>query len=79
MYKNKITVLLIVFLLLLIKVNGQFMPKNLPNYNQQQWHFGFTLGMNTMNFNLFPVDQLIMCILQKLTRPKVVYWILACR
>jgi hypothetical protein len=32
------------------------MPKNLPKYDHKQWHFGFTLGINTMNFSLHPVD-----------------------
>ena len=40
-----------------IRLSAQNMPKNLPNYDYKSWHFGFTLGMNTMNFNLYPVDQ----------------------
>ena len=40
------------------KVNGQFLPKNLPNYDHKHWHFGFSLGINTMNFNIHPVDHL---------------------
>jgi hypothetical protein len=41
-----------------ILAEAQFLPKNLPNYDQKQWHFGFTLGVNTMNFNIHPVDQI---------------------
>jgi len=36
---------------------AQYFPKNLPKYDQKQWHFGFTLGMNSMNFVVYPVDQ----------------------
>jgi len=35
---------------------GQNFPMNLPNYDYKQWHFGFTLGVNTMNFIAWPVD-----------------------
>ncbi len=38
-------------------ISAQNMPKNLPKYDHKQWHFGFTLGINTMNFSLRPVDQ----------------------
>ncbi len=38
-------------------LSAQFMPKNLPKYDHKTWHFGFTLGTNTMNFNVFPVDK----------------------
>lgn len=40
------------------QIEAQYMPKNLPKYDQKQWHFGFTLGVNTMNFNMSPVDHL---------------------
>ena len=54
----KITKILFLFILLLVVTNisAQHMPKNLPNYDFKKWHFGFTLGMNTMNFNIYPVD-----------------------
>ncbi len=35
---------------------GQSYPLNLPNYDYKQWHFGFTLGINEMNFISWPVD-----------------------
>ena len=38
-------------------LSAQYMPKNLPKYDQKRWHFGFTLGTNTMNFNVYPVDR----------------------
>ncbi len=31
---------------------------NLQGYNEQPYHFGFILGMNTMNFSVKPVDNL---------------------
>lgn len=52
-------IFIIVFTFAGIKqIDAQFFPKNLPNYDQKQWHFGFTLGINTMNFNMKPVDHL---------------------
>ena len=54
---NQRKILLVIALLLVFtKLNAQHMPKNLPNYDFKKWHFGFTLGMNTMNFNLYPVE-----------------------
>ncbi len=50
---------MIIFLLSFSRLSAQFLPVNLPNYDQKQWHFGFTLGMNTMNFNLYPVDNMV--------------------
>lgn len=38
-------------------VDAQTFPKNLPKYDRKQWHFGFTLGMNSMDFRINPVDQ----------------------
>ncbi|MCF8331109.1 MAG: PorT family protein [Bacteroidales bacterium] len=32
-------------------------PKNLPRYDQKKFHFGFTLGFNTMDFRVTPVDK----------------------
>ncbi|MFO8054801.1 MAG: porin family protein [Bacteroidales bacterium] len=34
---------------------AQSSPKNLPRYDQQKFHFGFTLGINTMDFSATPV------------------------
>jgi len=39
-------------------VDAQYFPKNLPKYDQKHWHFGFTLGMNSMDFVIRPVDHL---------------------
>jgi predicted outer membrane lipoprotein len=39
-------------------VNAQHFPMNLPNYDYKQWHFGFTLGFNAMNFISWPVKRL---------------------
>ena len=36
---------------------AQVYPKNLPKYDRKNWHFGFTLGMNSMDFIINPVDQ----------------------
>ncbi len=49
----------VLFILTFTKVmDAQMFPKNLPKYDRKQWHFGFTLGMNSMDFVLHPVDQL---------------------
>ncbi len=32
---------------------------NLQGYNEQPYHFGFILGMNTMNFSIKPIDGLL--------------------
>lgn len=31
-------------------------PKNLPRYDEQKFHFGFTLGFNSMDFQVTPVE-----------------------
>ncbi len=55
--KKIIKILLIIMVTLSATVlSAQFMPKNLPKYDHKTWHFGFTLGTNTMNFNIYPVD-----------------------
>lgn len=53
----------IIYILILLQIvlksaTAQYLPKNLPEYDQKNWHFGFSLGINTMNFNLHPVDYL---------------------
>jgi len=50
------SILLLILIMSFTKLYGQFMPKNLPNYDYKHWHFGFTLGINTMNFNVHPVE-----------------------
>lgn len=48
----------ILLILTFVKVaEAQIFPKNLPKYDRKQWHFGFTLGMNSMGFVINPVDQ----------------------
>ena len=48
----------VLLILTLVKVvDAQIFPKNLPKYDRKQWHFGFTLGMNSMDFIINPVDQ----------------------
>ena len=47
------------FIITLAKVvEAQYFPRNLPKYDQKHWHFGFTLGMNSMDFAIRPVDHL---------------------
>ncbi len=54
-----ISLITLLFTVILINsINAQAMPKNLPKYDHKQWHFGFTLGVNTMNFNIHPIDHL---------------------
>ena len=57
MIKLRTILLVIALMFSLTKLNAQNMPKNLPNYDFKPWHFGFTLGMNTMNFNIYPVER----------------------
>ena len=54
---KRLIILIFIASISLTKLYGQFMPKNLPNYDYKNWHFGFTLGINTMNFNVYPVDK----------------------
>ena len=54
---KKLIILLFIASISFTKLYGQYMPKNLPNYDFKDWHFGFTLGINTMNFNVYPVDK----------------------
>lgn len=45
------------FLTLTFVTYAQFFPENLPKYDKKHWHFGFTLGINQMNFSTHPVDR----------------------
>jgi len=54
---KRFIILLFILGISLSRLYGQYMPKNLPNYDYKEWHFGFTLGINTMNFNVYPVDK----------------------
>jgi len=54
---KKLIILLFIVSISFTKLYGQYMPKNLPNYDYKDWHFGFTIGINTMNFNVYPVDK----------------------
>lgn len=50
-------ILCILLVATLAKVaEAQYFPRNLPKYDQKKWHFGFTLGMNSMDFVINPVD-----------------------
>lgn len=53
---KKLLLLISVFIYSGIAV-AQYTPKNLPNFDRQQWHFGFTLGVNNMDFKIHPVDE----------------------
>jgi hypothetical protein len=55
--KNRITyiVLSLIFLLFQISLSGQKQkPKNESRYDDKLLHFGFSLGLNTMDFNITP-------------------------
>jgi hypothetical protein len=54
---KRLVILLFIAGISFTKLYGQYMPKNLPNYDYKDWHFGFTIGINTMNFNVYPVDK----------------------
>ena len=53
---SKIHIILFLTLINLSGLMAQSFPKNLPNYDYKEWHFGFTLGFNNMNFISWPVD-----------------------
>ncbi len=36
---------------------AQHHPSNLPTYDYKSWHFGFTLGVNNMDFKAIPVEK----------------------
>ena len=53
--------MILVGLLLCIQQNGIAQRRkvlNLPNYDKQTVHFGFILGINSLNFMYRPVDDL---------------------
>lgn len=50
--------IILLIILVSLKLSGQNFPLNLPNYDYKQWHFGFTLGINDMNFINWPVDRI---------------------
>jgi len=51
---------LVIFLLVPILVIAQrSMPKNLPNYDRKKLHFGFTVGLNTMDFTIQKADDFL--------------------
>jgi len=58
--KQAILAFIFVFALSLVHGNAQAQGAvlNLQGYNEQPYHFGFILGMNTMNFSVKPVDSL---------------------
>ncbi len=57
--KNNIRLFFVlIFALFLGKTYAQSHVMNLQGYNEQPYHFGFILGMNTMNFSVKPIDNL---------------------
>ncbi len=52
--------LLIIFLFGSISLYAQrSSPKNLPNYDHKRVHFGFTIGLNAMDFNIQKADNFL--------------------
>ena len=43
-------ILIILLLITNIATAQRVIMKNLPNYDQKTWHFGFTIGINNLNF-----------------------------
>jgi len=58
--KQAILAFIIVFAFSFVhgSAQAQRVVLNLQGYNEQPYHFGFILGMNTMNFSVKPVDNL---------------------
>lgn len=55
--KRSILLLLVVLALDAYGQNRQ--PQNLPLYDRKDYHFGFTIGLNSMDFLVRPVENLI--------------------
>ena len=55
--KRRILIGVLIVFSFVKSMDAQVFPKNLPKYDRKQWHFGFTLGMNSMDFIINPVDQ----------------------
>ena len=50
-------IFLILLLLGSITVSAQrVIPQNLPNYDRKKLHFGFTIGLNSMDFTIQKSD-----------------------
>jgi len=58
--KQAILAFIFVFALSFVQDSAQAQGAvlNLQGYNEQPYHFGFILGMNTMNFSVKPIDHL---------------------
>ena len=58
MKKQAILAFIFVFALSFVHDSAQAQGEvlNLQGYNKQPYHFGFILGMNTMNFSVKPID-----------------------
>jgi len=58
--KQTILAFIIVFVFSLAhsSTRAQGVVLNLQGYNEQPYHFGFILGINTMNFSVKPIDNL---------------------
>ncbi|MBI5219194.1 MAG: PorT family protein [Bacteroidia bacterium] len=51
---KRIAAILFCFFTLACFSQQEFRPKNLPKYDNKVLHFGFTLGLNTMDFRIHP-------------------------
>jgi len=51
---KKIILTISIFVLLLMRVEGQRNAPNLPNYDKRKFHFGFSLGINHATFTIKP-------------------------
>ncbi len=60
MKKQAVLAFIFVFAFSFVHDNAQAQGEvlNLQGYNEQPYHFGFILGMNTMNFSVKPIDNL---------------------
>ncbi len=60
MKKQAILAFIFVFALSFVQDSAEAQGEvlNLQGYNEQPYHFGFILGMNTMNFSVKPIDNL---------------------
>ena len=54
--KRVFTALLLLLIYINVSAQGSKRVKNLPNYDQRLWHFGFTVGCNQMGFRIDRCD-----------------------
>lgn len=54
---KRIIVIAVALILAVLDLQAQKAQiKNLPNYDSKTWHFGFTIGMNNLGFNIKNAD-----------------------